>query len=135
MAGKKESENYIQFLKEYAHQLRGIEDALDDTVGDAWDFTLDPIALQVCEGVCTCMLNKREKRKVKVPPRFELGLTPHDQNVYVLISICPDQFVLRSHTRAHTHAHTHTHTRTHTHTHTHAHTNLNRWHTMSMRLY
>ncbi len=47
LAGKKESENYEKFLREYAHQLKGIEEALDDTLGDAWDFTLDPIALQV----------------------------------------------------------------------------------------
>ena len=47
MAGKKESENYEKFLREYAQQLKGIEEALDDTLGDAWDFTLDPIALQV----------------------------------------------------------------------------------------
>ena len=39
---------YGQFLEEYASQLKAIEDALDDSVGDSWDFTLDPIALQVC---------------------------------------------------------------------------------------
>ena len=47
LAGKKEFEAYEEFLREYSHQLRGIEEALDDTLGDAWDFTLDPIALQV----------------------------------------------------------------------------------------
>ena len=47
LAGKKESENYEKFLREYAVQLKGIEEALDDTLGEAWDFTLDPIALQV----------------------------------------------------------------------------------------
>ena len=38
---------YLRFLNDYASQLKAIEDALDDTVGDAWDFTLDPISLQV----------------------------------------------------------------------------------------
>lgn len=39
--------NYGRFLEEYTSQLKGIEEALDDTIGDVWDFTLDPIALQV----------------------------------------------------------------------------------------
>ena len=47
LAGQKEFQNYQDFLTEYAEQLNGIEEALDDTLGDAWDFTLDPIALQV----------------------------------------------------------------------------------------
>ena len=47
LAGKKEREDYEKFLREYADQLKGIEEALDDTLGEAWDFTLDPIALQV----------------------------------------------------------------------------------------
>ena len=47
LAGKKELEGYNHFLTEYSKQLKGIEEALDDTFGDAWDFTLDPIALQV----------------------------------------------------------------------------------------
>ena len=38
---------YLRFLNDYASQLKAVEDALDDTVGDAWDFTLDPISLQV----------------------------------------------------------------------------------------
>ncbi|TRY86275.1 hypothetical protein DNTS_009307 [Danionella cerebrum] len=33
--------------KEYITQLQGIEEALDDTVGDVWDFVLDPIALKL----------------------------------------------------------------------------------------
>lgn len=53
LAGKKEYDAYEGFLREYSHQLRGIEEALDDTLGDAWDFTLDPIALQVAShGSC-----------------------------------------------------------------------------------
>ena len=39
--------NYQEFISEYAEQLRKIEDALDETLGDAWDFNLDPITLQV----------------------------------------------------------------------------------------
>ena len=48
LAGKKELENYQKFLSEYSSQLKATESALDDTLGEAWDFTLDPIALQVC---------------------------------------------------------------------------------------
>lgn len=37
--------------------MAGIQTVLDDTFGEAWDFSLDPIALQVSsiaqEGVCT----------------------------------------------------------------------------------
>lgn len=47
LAGKKELEGYRAFLKEYSTQLKGIEEALDETLGDAWDFTFDPIALHV----------------------------------------------------------------------------------------
>lgn len=47
LAGKKELEGYHQFLHEYSSQLKATEGALDDLMGDAWDFTLDPIALQV----------------------------------------------------------------------------------------
>lgn len=39
--------NYSKFLEEYTSQLKGIEEALDDSIGDVWDFTLDPIALKV----------------------------------------------------------------------------------------
>lgn len=42
-----ELKNYGKFLEEYASQLKRIEDALDDSVGDVWDFSLDPIALKV----------------------------------------------------------------------------------------
>lgn len=53
LAGKKELESYDHFLREYAEQLRGIENALDDSLGDAWDFGLDPVALQVWGGGAT----------------------------------------------------------------------------------
>lgn len=49
LAGKKELENYEEFIKKYYGQLEGIETALNDTLGDAWDFTLDPMLLQVRE--------------------------------------------------------------------------------------
>ncbi|XP_029457390.1 WASH complex subunit 4 isoform X2 [Rhinatrema bivittatum] len=39
--------NYGKFLEEYTSQLRGIENALDDSVEDVWDFSLDPISLQL----------------------------------------------------------------------------------------
>ncbi|XP_074863985.1 WASH complex subunit 4 isoform X3 [Carettochelys insculpta] len=39
--------NYGKFLEEYTSQLRRIEDALDDSVGDVWDFSLDPISLKL----------------------------------------------------------------------------------------
>lgn len=52
LAGKKELENYQQFLSEYSSQLKATEDALDDSLREAWDFTLDPITLQVCGQPC-----------------------------------------------------------------------------------
>ena len=40
--------NYGQFMEDYASQLQEIENAIDDhRTGETWDFTLDPIALQV----------------------------------------------------------------------------------------
>lgn len=39
--------NYNKFLEDYTSQLKAIEEALDDSIGDVWDFTLDPIALKV----------------------------------------------------------------------------------------
>uniref|UniRef100_A0A672LU81 WASH complex subunit 4 n=1 Tax=Sinocyclocheilus grahami TaxID=75366 RepID=A0A672LU81_SINGR len=44
---KVQVKNYEKFLEEYTAQLQGIEEALDDSVGDVWDFTLDPIALKL----------------------------------------------------------------------------------------
>lgn len=49
LAGKKELENYEQFLEEYSTQLRCIENALDEYFEEAWDFNLDPVSLQVCD--------------------------------------------------------------------------------------
>ena len=43
-----QEENRAQmFLSEHARQLVDIEDALDDSLGEAWDFFLDPINIQV----------------------------------------------------------------------------------------
>ncbi|KAM6961159.1 WASH complex subunit 4 [Aplochiton taeniatus] len=39
--------SYRKFLEDYTSQLRAIEEALDDSIGDVWDFTLDPIALKL----------------------------------------------------------------------------------------
>ncbi|XP_048356544.1 LOW QUALITY PROTEIN: WASH complex subunit 4 [Sphaerodactylus townsendi] len=39
--------NYGKFLEAYTSQLKRIEDALDDSVGDVWDFNLDPIELNL----------------------------------------------------------------------------------------
>ncbi|XP_071816027.1 WASH complex subunit 4-like [Apostichopus japonicus] len=46
IVGEVQLKKYGKFLEEYATQLKGIEDALDDSIGDVWDFTLDPISLQ-----------------------------------------------------------------------------------------
>lgn len=47
IVGELQLKKYGMFMEDYATQLREIEDALDDSIGDSWDFTLDPIALQV----------------------------------------------------------------------------------------
>ena len=47
IVGEVQLKRYGKFLEDYATQLKGIEDALDSSIGDAWDFTLDPVSLQV----------------------------------------------------------------------------------------
>lgn len=47
IVGELQLKKYGMFMEDYATQLREIEDALDDSIGDSWDFTLDPITLQV----------------------------------------------------------------------------------------
>ena len=47
IVGEVQLRKYGKFLEEYASQLKEIEGALDDTISDSWDLTLDPIALQV----------------------------------------------------------------------------------------
>ncbi|XP_071809991.1 WASH complex subunit 4-like [Asterias amurensis] len=46
IVGEVQLKRYGKFLEDYATQLKGIEDALDSSIGDAWDFTLDPVSLQ-----------------------------------------------------------------------------------------
>jgi len=50
IVGELQLRNYGLFLEEYASQLKDIENALDESVGDSWDMTLDPISLQVKTG-------------------------------------------------------------------------------------
>eukprot|EP00111_Clytia_hemisphaerica_P017411 TCONS_00051483-protein len=47
MVGEIQLKKYGNFLDEYASSLKAIEDALDEEAGDSWDFTLDPISLQI----------------------------------------------------------------------------------------
>jgi hypothetical protein len=47
IAGEVQLRTYGQFLDEYGTQLRGIEDALEDSMCGSWDMDLDPISLQV----------------------------------------------------------------------------------------
>ncbi|KAL5013534.1 hypothetical protein ScPMuIL_007804 [Solemya velum] len=46
IVGELQLKKYGEFLEDYATQLKDIEDALDESVGDSWDMTLDPISLQ-----------------------------------------------------------------------------------------
>lgn len=48
IVGELQLKKYGMFMEDYATQLREIEDALDDSIGESWDFTLDPISLQAC---------------------------------------------------------------------------------------
>ena len=47
LVGEIQLKKYGNFLDEYASSLKAIENALDEEAGDSWDFTLDPISLQV----------------------------------------------------------------------------------------
>ncbi|XP_069101114.1 WASH complex subunit 4-like isoform X2 [Argopecten irradians] len=47
IVGELQLKKYGHFLEEYASQLKEIEGALDDSIRDSWDMTLDPIALQL----------------------------------------------------------------------------------------
>ena len=40
-----------KFFEDYAAQLQEIEEALEESVGDSWHFTLDPVSLQVSNGM------------------------------------------------------------------------------------
>lgn len=47
LVGEVQLKKYGKFLNEYESQLKALEDALGESAGDSWDFTLDPISLQV----------------------------------------------------------------------------------------
>ncbi|XP_067134049.1 WASH complex subunit 4 isoform X3 [Centruroides vittatus] len=44
--GEVQLKKYGKFMEEYGTQLKEIEHALDETLSDIWDMTLDPISLQ-----------------------------------------------------------------------------------------
>ncbi|XP_046405454.1 WASH complex subunit 4 [Ischnura elegans] len=46
IAGEVQLRTYRKFLDDYSSQLRGIEEALDESISDTWDATRDPIALK-----------------------------------------------------------------------------------------
>ncbi|PNF21208.1 hypothetical protein B7P43_G05087, partial [Cryptotermes secundus] len=46
IAGEVQLRSYGRFLEEYGAQLKGIEEALEDSVCDSWDVSLGPIYLQ-----------------------------------------------------------------------------------------
>nr|XP_006817005.1 PREDICTED: WASH complex subunit 7-like [Saccoglossus kowalevskii] len=46
IVGEVQLKRYGKFLEDFATQLKDIEDVIDNSIGDAWDFTLDPIKLQ-----------------------------------------------------------------------------------------
>ena len=58
IVGELQLKKFGNFLEEYASQLKDIEDALGESVGDSWDMTLDPISLQVSallEAISQCL--------------------------------------------------------------------------------
>ncbi len=54
IVGDVQLRKYGRFLEDYASQLQEIERALQESVGDSWDMTLDPIALQVAKSSVCC---------------------------------------------------------------------------------
>ena len=60
IVGEVQLKKYGKFLEDYATQLREIEDALDDSIGDSWDMTLDPISLQVSFTAEPCSIKSKE---------------------------------------------------------------------------
>lgn len=68
-------------MEEYTSQLKGIEEALDDSIGDVWDFTLDPIALKVMHQKPLKHLLQPENIYITFPPHFTLlQLLPYEQS-------------------------------------------------------
>ncbi len=57
VVGEVQLRRYGKFLEEYALQLREIEDAVSDSIGDTWDLSLDPITLQFLPCEQTVLLN------------------------------------------------------------------------------
>ena len=47
IVGSVQLKKYREFLQEYATHLLDIEDALDDTLSDSWEFNSDAIVLDV----------------------------------------------------------------------------------------
>ena len=47
IVGELQLRKYGRFLDEYATNLRQIEDAVQQSMCDYWDLTLDPISLEV----------------------------------------------------------------------------------------
>ena len=47
IVGEVQLRKYGKFMEEYSSQLQEIEEALGESIGDSWDMTLDPVALQV----------------------------------------------------------------------------------------
>ncbi|KTF76376.1 hypothetical protein cypCar_00045650, partial [Cyprinus carpio] len=72
--------NYEKFLEEYSAQLQGIEEALDDSVGDVWDFTLDPIALKLLPYEQSSLL-ELIKTDNKAETKFYNGLLYYGEGV------------------------------------------------------
>ncbi|ELU08313.1 hypothetical protein CAPTEDRAFT_221991 [Capitella teleta] len=47
IVGEVQLRKYGKFLEDFAGQLKEIDEALGESIGDSWDLTLDPISLQV----------------------------------------------------------------------------------------
>jgi WASH complex subunit 7 len=54
IAGEVQLRTYGRFLEEYGMQLQGIEEALEDSMCDSWDLSLDPVSLQVLYNLDSC---------------------------------------------------------------------------------
>uniref|UniRef100_A0A8C9EVC2 WASH complex subunit 4 N-terminal domain-containing protein n=1 Tax=Pavo cristatus TaxID=9049 RepID=A0A8C9EVC2_PAVCR len=79
--------NYGKFLEEYASQLKRIEDALDDSIGDVWDFSLDPIALKFKLGLFHLIVRSRISILTVLISRFSLK-TGRELMVHTLLCSC-----------------------------------------------
>ncbi|XP_052679123.1 WASH complex subunit 4-like isoform X3 [Crassostrea angulata] len=84
IVGELQLKKYGMFMEDYATQLREIEDALDDSIGDSWDFTLDPIALQLLPYEQTSLL-----QLIKTDNKI------FNKIITVLASLCSEMKALR----------------------------------------